>query len=677
MHPDQMRIQAAWERYVAGGEELPDRIDGVRPDILDSWRRSRQAGANPFVSSPERLSAGEMRQTRQHHETLIAIAMPYLRQFCRLFQGSGQQILLTDGQGRQLRLLTDGQDGSQLTRRAQIQDGCIYTEEVSGTSAVALCLHAQRPAVVFGWEHYRRFYHGLAGFSVPLRDPSGGLAGCLCGTCALEHYRRDMLSALLLAAGGIENQFRLQCANSLLHLMLEHDTNGVLLLDAAHRVLQGNRRAQEILHLPQQDLTGRQLEELIRSDSLPAVLRGLERDISSLECTLLNREGVPVHVHISVIHTREQTRGFQTKLLFLASQERTHLLTSRMAGYTAEYTFSSIIGQSEQMCRLKQMGQAMARAGSNVLLFGESGTGKELFAQAIHNASGRADGPFVAVNCASLPKERMESELFGCEGGAFPGARAGGNPGKFELANGGTLFLDEIGCMPLEAQAALLRILQTKQVTRLGGKIAKHIDVRILAATNLDLPSAVADGTFRNDLYYRLNVLSLTLPPLRERTQDIPQLISHFLSCHTPPGKSAPSFDEESMQALLCYPWPGNVRELENVIERAVHLATNPVCRLSDLPAEIVNYYLSAQYRARDGQRALRPPAVSSAGAILSPEIQEYRRLLEALRQERGHVKTAAAVLGMPLSTLYRKINKYRLDPRQFRQWSGEGGGQK
>ena len=131
------------------------------------------------------------------------------------------------------------------------------------------------------------------------------------------------------------------------------------------------------------------------------------------------------------------------------------------------------------------------------------------------------------------------------------------------------------------------------------------------------------------------------------------------------------------MQALLCYPWPGNVRELENVIERAVHLATNPVCRLSDLPAEIVNYYLSAQYRARDGQRALRPPAASSAGAILSPEIQEYRRLLEALRQERGHVKMAAAVLGMPLSTLYRKINKYRLDPRQFRQWSGEGGGQK
>ena len=163
-----------------------------------------------------------------------------------------------------------------------------------------------------------------------------------------------------------------------------------------------------------------------------------------------------------------------------------------------------------------------------------------------------------------------------------------------------------------------------------GRKIAKHIDVRILAATNLDLPSAVADGTFRNDLYYRLNVLSLTLPPLRERTQDIPQLISHFLSCHTPPGKSAPSFDEESMQALLCYPWPGNVRELENVIERAVHLATNPVCRLSDLPAEIVNYYLSAQYRARDGQRALRPPAVSSAGRFFP---RKYRSIAGCSRR--------------------------------------------
>ena len=221
-----------------------------------------------------------------------------------------------------------------------------------------------------------------------------------------------------------------------------------------------------------------------------------------------------------------------------------------------------------------EVARMAARSSSNVLIEGESGTGKELFAQAIHNASKRSAGPFVAVNCGAIPRELIASELFGYSEGAFTGAKKGGNPGKFELADGGTLFLDEIGDMPLEQQVALLRVIQEKSVSRIGSNQVIPVDVRIICATNKNLLELMQTGRFRQDLYYRLNVINLRILPLRERKEDIPVLFQHFLQQMNQEGNQLSQ--QDVIEHLLSYDWPGNVRELQNVVERFVHLEHMP-----------------------------------------------------------------------------------------------------
>jgi transcriptional regulator with PAS, ATPase and Fis domain len=310
---------------------------------------------------------------------------------------------------------------------------------------------------------------------------------------------------------------------------------------------------------------------------------------------------------------------------------------------------------------LKKAGQQAALSMSNVLILGESGTGKELLAQAIHNASSRASGPFIAINCGSIPRNLIESELFGYEPGAFSGARREGNPGKFELADGGTLFLDEIGDMPLELQVTLLRVIQSREVTRLGGRFPKQVDVRIIAATNADLLHAVEEKMFRGDLYYRLNVLTLTLPPLRDRKEDIPFLCDYFLQRYSDSlGKMVTEISPETMALLCQYSWPGNIRELENIIERAVNLAPARVITPDELPQVVLH---SAGYPSR-----VQPvPAAQPAPVLRPPKAQERESILAYLQQEGGHVQKTAQAMDIPVSTLYRKLKKYGIDPSAFR----------
>ena len=305
------------------------------------------------------------------------------------------------------------------------------------------------------------------------------------------------------------------------------------------------------------------------------------------------------------------------------------------------YTFRDMVSKSPAMQAVFELARASARSGSTVLILGESGTGKDLLARAVHAESDRAARPFVAVSCAALTETLLESELFGHERGAFTGA-VDRHRGKFEAASGGTLFLDEIGDISPKLQLDLLRVLEERTVTRVGGTAAVPVDVRVIAATNRDLPKRIAEGSFRQDLYSRLNVIPLTLPPLRERKEDIPLLVAHLLErLSVETGKPVEGVSEEAMSHLLAHDWPGNVRELRKVLERGIVLASGSLLRPENLGT------------LGEGEPGRRAP--------LSLEEVERRHIAEVLRLTMGNVSQAARVLEIDRATLYTKIRKYDL----------------
>jgi DNA-binding NtrC family response regulator len=309
--------------------------------------------------------------------------------------------------------------------------------------------------------------------------------------------------------------------------------------------------------------------------------------------------------------------------------------------------FGGIIGVSEKMQRVYKVIQKVSQHHYPVLILGESGTGKELVARSIHFSGARKDRPFVPVDCSSLVPTLIESELFGHVKGAFTGAQHG-KQGLLEAANGGTLFLDEIGDMPIDLQAKLLRVLQEREVKPVGSTERRRIDVRVMAATNRDLDQAIRTGTFRQDLYFRLNVVQVKLPALRERKSDIPLLVMAFLDKFCDPQLPARTVSEEAMRRLISYDWPGNVRELENCIERAVALGSSPLLHVGDLPT-------SLQYPTSD--------RVPQKDELLPIDELERRAILRTLRETSGDKLAAARILGIGKTTLYRKLKQYHVEP--------------
>ena len=461
--------------------------------------------------------------------------------------------------------------------------------------------------------------------------------------CA-EVSRRLVLYAesTVNVAGGIKEQQRqLFLQKAQLESVVDLAKEGLLLLDVQGRILVANAAMRDLLKLEGDACLGRKAAKV-----LPAPLAAL-------------LPGDDVRGEVVELAGRELLAGKQTILQFgapagccfsvqdityLRQLEKTKERRLRSQGLTARYCFEDIRTQVPRMRECLQLAERMAASGLTVLIAGESGTGKELLAQSIHNASPRKHQPFVAVNCAAVPEALLESELFGYEGGAFTGALREGKRGLFEQAHGGTVFLDEVGDMPLALQARLLRVLQEKQLTRLGSSQVLNVDIRVVAATHLDLRQLVEVGRFRQDLYYRLHVLPLVVPPLRERREDILPLLAFFLSEQ---GRSQLKLEEAAKTALLAYSWPGNIRELQNVAAYAAFAAGERIGEV-DLP-----YYVRETPQEEEvfrrhsdwplAQKMLAYLAAGSAGRnTLANKLQEageecsegeVRRLLAWLQQ--------------------------------------------
>jgi len=319
-------------------------------------------------------------------------------------------------------------------------------------------------------------------------------------------------------------------------------------------------------------------------------------------------------------------------------------IAKRLGGNYSKYEFNDIKGNSPTFQRQIELAKIAAQTNSKILIVGESGTGKELFAQAIHSCSNRKKEPFVAISCAAIPRDLIESELFGYQGGAFTGARREGMVGKFELAHKGTLFLDEINGLPLELQAKLLRVLQQKEIMRLGDTRCIPVDVRVIAASGRDLLTEVENGNFREDLYYRLNVVEIVIPPLRERIEDIELLTDHILTRQClEMGIERPQISDEVLETLRKYHWPGNVRELENCIERMLLVSQGNTIRTIHLPLKP----RKKEARLENGVLTVR---------------QGYKGMIEeALEQCGGNISMATKKLNIARSTFYRKMKEFGL----------------
>lgn len=612
--------------HFADRQSCPDRL------IAESWHRSvSQHGLDPArPASHTQLEAHEIRLHQEAHHDYLCIASQGVEGLSRRLNPAGFAVLLSDRHGITLDARLPGRHSPYADSGLVI--GSCWDESLVGTNGIGTGLAAGQALVIHRDEHFLASNFRLSCSVAPLFDAQGELMGCLNASCLNSGGPKQAqyltLQLVSLYARLIENaSFRQRYADcALLTLGGQAGDLGneqLLALDAGGRVLGANRAAFAAAGGERSPL-GQAVEAL-----LPA---SLDRLVS------LTQGGA----RSATLRLRPDEPALEIALrLPPAPVRRASTLAARQA-VAAEPTLEHLAGGDSQLQRTVARVRRVLDRNIPLLLRGETGTGKEAFARAIHCASQRANGPFVALNCAAIPESLIESELFGYRAGTFTGASRQGMKGKLEQANGGTLFLDEIGDMPVHLQTRLLRVLAERELMPLGASAPVALDAQLICATHRDLPAMVAGGEFREDLYYRLNGLTLNLPPLRER-EDRAGLIQRVLQ------REAAGEDlmlaPNALARLIAYAWPGNVRQLINVLRCAVALADNGVISLDCLPPELMS---------------VEPTSVTQS-LETTRDAAEAAHLQATLEQHGGNVTSAARSLGINRATLYRKVRRYGL----------------
>ncbi|WP_103735490.1 sigma-54-dependent Fis family transcriptional regulator [Pseudomonas sp. GZJR-8] len=623
-------LEQGWRACRSGQVERPA---GVRQVIWDSWRRSIEAGIDPDESHYRFVAAQALAATLANHRVLIAAAAQVMHGL--LAYNPRGHINVTDAEGTTLYFC-----GLDIT-----PVGSRLLESVQGTNCTGLALAEDRLMYVLAEENFagalrqRRMHCAAA----PIKDAQGLTLAMLTLTAEPGWFHFHTLGTVQAAAEAVSRQMALQVLLEEQQAVLEVLNEGLVVLDEHGCIKALNRYARQLFGVGL-ELIGSPFQRLGCNELSDA----LGEPVRDLDCTFELRDRSPLACLVSVCPLEQGG-----VIVSVRENRRIREITRRLIGTQARYTFDTIQGTSRAIQDALHLGRIASRGDATTLILGESGTGKELFAQAIHNASERCNGPFVAVNCGAIPRDLVQSELFGHVEGAFTGSARGGSAGKFELADGGTIFLDEIGDMSFDAQVSLLRVLQEGEVTRVGAKNSRPVDVRIIAATHRNLSQAVAEGAFREDLYYRLNVLNLTVPPLRMRREDIPLLARHFLQrCARSLRKPVQGFSPEALALLSAHGWPGNVRELENAIERATNLAMGELIQPADLPLE-------TQQRAT--LRLYQPQPAQDLSS------HELHAIVAALKNTGGNIRLAARQLNVSRGGLYNKMGRFGLSAGDFR----------
>jgi sigma-54 dependent transcriptional regulator, acetoin dehydrogenase operon transcriptional activator AcoR len=616
----------------------------IRYEIAESHKRSMEYGISREERNPDqvRLTPEQLEARRHSNQVFIDVAYEYINEFYELLSPDRFMVAIVDRAGYILHF-----SGSDPVKTVFAERNCApgyrFTEKDVGTTAISLSLKKRVPIQLNDKDHFCKRAHGFTSSAAPIFAEDDLLEGLVVvsGKTCLVHPHT--LAMVIAAARSIEKQMRLLRKNKemsvytgFLDNVLESAETGLLAVDNDLCIWKANRKAKRIFG--KENLDGKPI----------TVLNGLTFDLDDLyrnpdrwkekECLLIIKKQT-IHLVFSaepVINKRGRPLG---AVLVFEEFGNIRKIADKISESKAYFTFDHLIGDSKAFCNAIELAKKASKTTSTVLLMGETGTGKELFAQAIHNAGPFKNKPFIPINCGAIPSELMESELFGYVDGAFSGAMKGGRPGKFELANGGTILLDEIGDMPHRLQVKLLRVLQTGEIQRIGSNKTIKVNTRIIAATNVNLANAIKENRFRQDLYYRLNILRIRIPPLRERSEkDIKSLAVYFLK----KSNSYCKLTADAIKALAIYDWPGNVRELENTIERALHLSDEEQITVEQLGSPITNAQVYCSY----------------SGTLREMEHQLISSVLETTN---FNMAETAKRLGISRATLYRKTKAYKI----------------
>jgi transcriptional regulator of acetoin/glycerol metabolism len=645
----------AWQDFLSGKRATPYSLH-----MLEAWERCRTFGVNPLQKMVKcLLSPPELELLKSKKVLLLEISEPVLTTIRDFVTGEDFVIALSDENGWLLKIL--GDEGLQKdVRRGNWVAGADWSEKSAGNNIIGTAIFLDKPVMIMGYEHFCKCSHSHAGAGAPIHDSDGNIIGALAIACKFEKVHPHTLGMIVAAGKAIELQMEtkkslwsIDMANNYKSVIINTMTEGLISVDENYKITLVNENACSMLQMKHDDLLSANLTALLPEAT---VNRIRSKTLGSIYKELVFFNG---HIYIKCICSSRpiiENNIFKGMVLVINEFARAERLANKLVNKDAFFTFSDITGKSESLKNALFIASNAATTESNVLLLGESGTGKDVFAQAIHNASSRRQGPYVAINCAAIPKDLINSELFGYSEGAFTGAKKGGNKGKVELADGGTLFLDEIGEMPLEHQTVLLRLLENRTIQKVGGYESSKVDIRVIAATNKNLLEEIKNKRFRQDLYYRLNVFTVRIPALRNRIEDISELADIFLKRLAERRNLCPlEIDGAAMNMLKAYSWPGNIRELQNILERVSMMAadnkiTADLIRTVGELGDNARPYMDFPYTAN---------AQSGSPETRNKLALNSEMLYEILNKNKWNITKTCLELGISRPTLYRKIEEF------------------
>lgn len=626
--------------------------------IQNSHERSRVYGVEKKSKCSRKILYGEeLERILARNKELIEISRIYIDMVFSAVEDEEFIIVLTDNEGCILYI----RGAEKITKSLNCMDlkvGAYMDERSIGTNAMGTAIKENRCVQITAQEHYIEGLHSLTCSAAPIHNENGDIIGTLNLTGKSNMKHPHTLGLVVFGVKAIENEIDKNKINDILNQtynymesIIDNVEKGIMIVDKQGKITNINKFGVDIFQKEKEFLIKEDIYHIV--PNLGNILDELNNDNSTIikEVKISHSSNYKTELVFKGITHKDQVIGM---VITMSNMKENYDIKSATGAFL---TFNDIIGESAAIKNVVTNSKIIANSPSTVLIQGESGTGKEVLAQAMHNYSLRRNKKFVAINCGAIPNNIIESELFGYEDGTFTGAKKGGKPGKFEVANGGTIFLDEIGEMPLDMQVNLLRVLQESRVTRLGGSTEIPIDVRVIAATNKNLKEEVNKGNFREDLYYRLCVIPITLPPLRERKDDVQKLMEYFLTIKSfKLNKPIPKINDELYSNLLSYSWPGNIRQLENYIENIVNLEGNISFDLWD---EEPKKGFNNENIYKCGVNENNNQLCENENNNLNLNFLERKTIEKAILKFGNNMTKTAKELGISRNTLYLKIKKY------------------